>query len=476
MRKRILMISAGIICVLLLCAGVYELFFVSSDKAFSSVENRLLADKPEFSLKDFISGDFGEKAEQFLLDHFPFRDNLIMMSKEVRQIGSISTFEDSAKIIEIETEDVQITEEEETEEDVIVTPRPTKTPGPTESPVPVTETPAPQETVRAEATSTPVPTDTPEPTATIKPTKAPADVNDFPSTLSFYTLFNDGKQRNFSHTRAEVYRQCSLFDSYASLLPDDGVFVMTIVPNSSRATRLMARNNPQGLTSEIEPFIHAMTCDKVTAFSTADLLSKPLLDGEYVFFRSDMHWTPWGAYYAVQKMMDEAQEELPAYSDFPCTQEYPFLGTIYRDSQSKELKNNPDTLDILTTSHPVQVLRYTNKTTCSEIPLIKENASSRDRYTVYLGGSAGPWTEIVNSEGNGRTCLVITDSYGLCTLPMFAEVYSRVFYYDPRYYSVKQMGHVSELIEENSVTDIFMIIGELHAFDDSFFTFCNRHF
>lgn len=476
MRKRVLMIIAGIICVVLLCVGVYELFFVSGEAAFSAVENRLLAAKPVFQIKEFMIGTFSDEAEQFLLDHFPFRDHLIMMSKEVRQFGSLSTYDDYAKVIEIEAEDVQFVEPIEEGEDIVVTPRPTKTPIPTDTVAPITESPVPQETTAVAETETPVPTDTPEPTATPKPTKAPASLNDFPASLSFYTLFNDGKQRNYSHSRSEVYRQCSLFDSYASLLPDDGVFVMTIVPNSNRVTRLLARKNPQGLTSEIEPFIHAMTSEKVTAFSTADLLTKPIMDGEYVYFRSDMHWTPWGAYYAVQKMMSEAGEKLPAYSDFPCTQEYPFLGTIYRDSQSKELAKNPDTLDIITTTHPVQVLRYTNKSTYSEIPLIKENANSRDRYTVYLGGSAGPWTEIRNEEGNGRACLIITDSYGLCTLPMFAEVYSKVFYYDPRYYSVKSMGHISELVEENNVTDIFMIVGELHAFDDSFFAMCNRHF
>lgn len=475
MRKRILMITACIICALLLCVGVFELFFDSGESTFSSAENRMLASKPQFNVAALFDGSYTESIEQYLLDHFPFRDNLITISKEVRQIGSISTYDDYAEIIEIEAEDVQNVEKI-SDDDIIVTPRPTNTPMPTATLAPFTETPTPEKTVSTEVIVTPEPTNTPDPTPTARPTKEPSQLNDFPSSLSFYTLFNDGKQRNFTHTRSEVYKQCSLFDAYASLLPEDGVFVMTIVPNSNRATRLLAKNNPQGLTSEIEPFIHAMTSNKVTAFSTADLLTEPLLNGEYVYFRSDMHWTPRGAYYAVKKMMSEAGEDILPYDEFPCTKEYPFLGTIYRDSQSKELKKNPDTLDIITPRNTVQVLRYTNKTTFSEIPLIKENANARDRYTVYLGGSAGPWTEVKNSEGNGKSCLLITDSYGLCTIPMFSEVYSTVFYYDPRYYSTKSMGKISELIDKNEITDIFMIVGELHAFDDSFFALCNRHF
>ena len=272
MRKRILMITACIICALLLCVGVFELFYDSGDSTFSSAENRMLASKPQFSVGALFDGSYTENIEQYLLDHFPFRDNLITISKEVRQIGSISTYDDYAEIIEIEAEDVQ-NAEMISDDDIIVTPRPTNIPIPTDTAAPFTEIPTPKETVGAEAIITPKPTNTPDPTPTMRPTKEPSKLSDFPSSLAFYTLFNNGKQRNFTHTRSEVYKQCSLFDAYASLLPEDGVFVMTIVPNSNRATRLLAKNNPQGLTSEIEPFIHAMTSNKVTAFSTA--LSMP---------------------------------------------------------------------------------------------------------------------------------------------------------------------------------------------------------
>ena len=239
---------------------------------------------------------------------------------------------------------------------------------------------------------------------------------------------------------------------------------------------LRLEKNPEGFTSEIEPFIHALTSDKVIAFSAAELLDEPLLAGEEVFFFTDMHWTPRGAHYVVTKMLEEAGETLPPYDAFPMEKEYPFRGTLYRNSPNKQMESHPDTLEIISTTTPVTVWRYTDRETRTEIPLINKNANERDRFTVYLGGPAGPWTEIENENGNGKTCLVICDSYGLCALPMFAETYSRVCWYDPRYYDLNAMGSVSALCEEKEVYDIYLIVGELHAFDESFFQLCNRHF
>lgn len=49
------------------------------EKVFSASENRYLAQKPEFSIKELISGQYGEKYDKFLSDQFPLRDEWIML-------------------------------------------------------------------------------------------------------------------------------------------------------------------------------------------------------------------------------------------------------------------------------------------------------------------------------------------------------------------------------------------------------------
>lgn len=468
MRKRILQIVAWAVLLLLFAAGVYELFFAPSGPVFSETENRMLKERPAFTVSSFLDGSFADGLEQYLAEQFPGRVGLIRASQGLRQVGSLATWEDYARVAENNVSDMEY-HEEIPDDEPIATPRPTKTPAP--------ETPEPEPTAATENSE--APTDTPEPTPTPRPTKAPVNDADYPAELSCSMLYGDKKTKAFGYGRSKVRKQSAVFDAYASLLPEDGVLVVTIAPHSMRANRLLTFENPKGFSSDIEPYIHAITANNVTSFSVCELLSEQVINGEYVFFRTDMHWTPYGAYLAVTRMLEEAGETLPPFDAFPKEQEYPFLGSVYRDKPTKQMQDNPDTLDILTPIHPVTVRRYTTPEDYREVPFIDRDANPRDRYTVYLGGPQGNWTVIDRAdapETGKKTCFLITDSYGLCTAPFFAEAYDRVIIYDSRFYSKKQMGAVADLLEQNGVQDIYVILGELHAFDESYLLNCSRHF
>ena len=440
----------------------------------------MLTEKPVLSWEAFINGSFADQLEAYLADHFPGRTVFIDETQELRQLGSLAGWDDYSKIAEMNVADMD-NQEELAEELPMVTPRPTRTPSPTPTVMQVLETILPEESLFvAPVENTPEPTPQIALTPTPRPTKQPVDIADYPSELRVDLIDGTAKRRVFSCMRYIAQKQCDLLDAYASLLPEGGIFAVTIVPNSSRANRLLALKNPNGMTSEIEPFISAITADNVAAFSTADLLSEHILQGEYVFFRTDMHWTPYGAYFVVQEMLREAGESLPPYDEFPKTQEFPFLGTLYRDSHNKQMEKNPDTLDILTPIRPVRVYRYTTPEQYDEISFICEDANPRDRYTVYLGGPKGNWTVVerddIPQEELQKRCLVITDSYGLCTMPFFAQVYDMAIVYDARFFDKGSMGSVSELIESWGIQDIFMILGDNHFTDETYCKLCNRQF
>lgn len=490
-KNRVLSLAAWIALIALLLLGGYELILAPQGPAFSAQENRMLAERPSFSLTAFLDGSFADGLEKYLADRFPGRAGIIDFDRDAKQVGSFATWEEYARVVE---NDVAIMENgaEAVPDEPIVTPRPTRTPTPeptdtpTPSPSPApTEAPAPL-AADASPAETPAPSDTPEPTptpvptASPRPTKAPVELSAFPRELHFYLLDGETKSSARVQSRNALYTESNLFNAYASLLPEGGVFVMTIVPNSFRASRVLSYANPQGMTSEIEPFIHAVTAQNVSALSTADLLSEPLVRGEYVFFRTDMHWTPYGAYLVISRMLQEAGETLPPFEDFPREQEAPFLGTLYRDSHSKQMEDNPDILDILTPLHPIRVRRYATPDTFEEVPFIDRDANPRDRYTVYLGGAKGNWTVVERTDlpedAPRKTCLVISDSYGLCTMPFFAQAYDRAILYDPRYYEKGAMGSVADLIESWGVEDIFMVAGEGNIYDYPFYSLCNRQF
>ena len=114
------------------------------------------------------------------------------------------------------------------------------------------------------------------------------------------------------------------------------------------------------------------------------------------------------------------------------------------------------------------------------MPFIDWNANALDRYTVYLGGPSGRLNVIerldVSEDGERSTCLLITDSFGLCSVPFLLEAYDRVLLYDPRYYEPFAMGTISGHVEAYGVQDIYFIADEGSFCGGTFFSLCNRQF
>lgn len=66
-----------IFCLILLLGSV--LFFALPDKAFSSEENRTLAQMPDFNSKALFSGSFASDINTYYADQFPFRNQLVRL-------------------------------------------------------------------------------------------------------------------------------------------------------------------------------------------------------------------------------------------------------------------------------------------------------------------------------------------------------------------------------------------------------------
>ena len=297
-------------------------------------------------------------------------------------------------------------------------------------------------------------------------------VEDYPELLAIKGS-SGGKETILKrHRRTYALALTSVLNRVAALLPEDGELMFTMVPQSNVANTFLATEDREYFTSEAEGMIDAFSADNVHAFSTAEILSDSLVRGDYVYFRSDMHWTPEGAYLVYCEMVKAAGLTPTPWEEFHIETEENFLGTYYRDNPSSYMKNNPDTLTLVRPDYPVEFRRITGKDSYKVIPLLDKNAKQSDRYSVYLGGSAGPWTYAVSDNGKTENCLVITDSFGLPFVPMVATNYGQVHYLDTRYYSKSTVGYtVKEMMEQYNITDVYVIVGDLHSYGSSFITY-----
>lgn len=70
-KKIIAVVATAVIMI------VSVLLLALPKKHFSENENRVLQSRPEYSFDNLISGQFGEEIENYVNDHFPFRDSLV---------------------------------------------------------------------------------------------------------------------------------------------------------------------------------------------------------------------------------------------------------------------------------------------------------------------------------------------------------------------------------------------------------------
>lgn len=166
---------------------------------------------------------------------------------------------------------------------------------------------------------------------------------------------------------------------------------------------------------------------------------------EYIFYRTDHHWTTQGAFLAYSAVMQNGGAyigELKLVSDG-------FLGTTY--SKTLDASAIPDSVYIAPVSDSVSV--YADG---EDIEMYNMSAlNEKDKYTVFFGGNKA---QMIISGGvqNGKTLLVIKDSFANSLAPFLTADYENIIMLDLRYYN----GSVRSLVESAGVTD-FMFVGEM---------------
>ncbi len=470
MAKKIL--SSVFIAVWVLLIGVlggYYAFFAPRDSEYSEEENRTLTAFPAFTAENVFSGKFGEEMEAYLLDRFPGRNIAITAVNRLQNLLSFATHEEYLLIAD-DVKDPLDSEVSLEDLEALLSGMDTK---PTVPPTEPAET-QPLETLPA--TTEPIITEPLEnPPVEEKPA---ASAEDFPELLGMFMDTGDGETRLRSYARNNVLAVTAVLNKYAALLPENGKLMFTIGPPSYLVNIFINADVKNSFHNTWDEVITAMGSDNVYAFDSSEILSEAIRQNEYVSFRTDNHWTPYGAYLVYKQMAARAGKEPCSYlDDFDHTIESNFRGNYYRDNPSAYMGVEPDTLEMLMPKFPVEYREITAPDQYKVIPFLNLNANPKDRYNVYMSGPGGVWRYVQCDNEETENCLVITDSFGMTVMPFLTQNYNQVHYYDSRYYYRPAVGYtVAEMIEKYNIQDIYVIIADFHSFDSNFLIGdVNRH-
>ncbi len=170
---------------------------------------------------------------------------------------------------------------------------------------------------------------------------------------------------------------------------------------------------------------------------------------EYIYYRTDHHWTSKGAYYAYKfagnslmySPFDESKFDIEyAGHDFQGT----FYSKVLNDNITKDFLSiyHYNESDANITAHITDEFGKPPKA-YSDI-YFREYLDVKDKYATYTGPNT-PLVTLKNDTGNGKI-LIIKDSYAHCFAPFLSEHYEETTMLDLRYIQtpLKNVVDISE--------------------------------
>ena len=183
-------------------------------------------------------------------------------------------------------------------------------------------------------------------------------------------------------------------------------------------------------------------------------IEEALCEDEYVWYKTDHHWTPLGAYEGYKNIVTNFDKTAMDISEleyeYICDE---FYGSI--DSRSESLSGEYDEIFFLRSEDDDDVM-VVNYDTCETQRGVyfKEYLSAKDKYKVFMGGNFGHLGVYSETEADRETLLVIKDSFANCTIPFFTNEYELEIY-DLRYFK----GKISDEIDKIAPDKILILYG-----------------
>ncbi len=174
---------------------------------------------------------------------------------------------------------------------------------------------------------------------------------------------------------------------------------------------------------------------------------------EYIFYRTDHHWTTLGAYYAYAALAEGMGLEPMPLSSFDrqvVSQE--FFGTTFSSSGVRWLE--PDTMEFFVPQEAATVTNYFDGTPTEGQLYDLSKLSEKDKYSAFLGGNK-PLTVVksnVAPEGAPKLML-IRDSYADSMAPFLCYHFSEIHLVDPRYYKTS----MAQYVKDNAIDQVLVM-------------------
>ncbi|MCI6684920.1 MAG: DHHW family protein [Ruminococcus sp.] len=392
-------------------------------------ENRLLAEKPKFSLTSLLDGSYTSGWSEYYNDTVPFRSKLKKTISAMMQWTGVQSEEDTVFFGNVPQ--VQ---------------KKTATPAATTEPA--------ETTVAAVGNSYETAT---EPAVTTTVVTTTEDPNDEPAAEIGEGIILDHKRAvcvyGGSFSVGQDYAET--LNAYQQDLGSD-VQVYSLVAPTAVSYYLPEEyaNYTASETENIDNINSYLNSVKpVDAYNAL----KPHT-AEAIYARTDHHWLPLGAYYAAEAFAKVADVPFASLSDYDTATKKDYVGSMYTYTESAVLLDNPEEFTYYIPKNKYKTTYYSTSFTDPTEGDLLMNLDGYDNsmyYLVFMGGD-DKITHVETDCKNGRTLVIFKDSYGNALVPCLTSSFENIYVCDMRYFELnaidfcKQVGCTDLLFAMNT--------------------------
>lgn len=384
---------------------------VDKDKTISEKENRKLAEKPDFSFSSYFKGEYSSDFDEYYSDNFPFRNMFISINKGLESLLTQKSNKNGIVIMNKTNSDMGGE-------------------GVDKNGNKVTKSAVPKETT----------------------TLPPIEQQEVTQSGGLILTDNSAMEIYYKSEEA-LEKYANLINRAKNKLPNTRVISMLVPTAIEIMTPDPTYNTDVHSQKEAINFAYSKMQKNIYKVNSLDTLN--MHRDKYIYFRSDHHWTALGAYYGYTAFCKTTKQTAVPLSALQRGRKDNFLGSLYKLSQSSVLSNNPDYVDYYlprrqTTGEIYQTIDMSDEP--YPLDVVATNIEDSNKYLVFIQGDQ-PLEKIVTSNKNGRSILVIKESYGNALVPYLCDNYQTVYVIDPRNIS----GDLATFISNNHINDLLVI-------------------
>ena len=392
-------INSIVFIVIILGASLLFLTLPKQDKSYS--EKRKLAEIPEFNYFNYVKGIWAQKIDAYIDDHFPFRKNMIDIADVVQTFKGVHL---------------------KKQEKIFVAQRPKKQ----------------KKVLDSDSNHTKM-----------------NYLDDFEQSYSGSMLIINGCVYPMGGGSPVMSKSFSkMVSEYARELKGETRVITAVAPLSSAfiPVKKYYKYNKQN-----KETLEAIGTHLTDGAIFSDVFKEMNVHaGEKMYFSTDHHWKPIGAYYAYVAFCKAAGFEPVSLKKMEKRVKYNFIGTLYNHTRDLSVKENPDTMEYFVPRVNATAVQYPKAGFKRPMKshVFYHDASGGNTYSTFIAGDH-PLMKITTDVKNGKKAVVIKNSYGNAFVVYLISHYEEVWVVDFRY----SQHNLVSLIRDNKINDLIFGLG-----------------